>query len=146
MYCHVITSCKRNNLTYTATLCTLYIVPKGHAVTQWLRQCATHWKVAGSIPDGVRSFHRHNPSGRTMALGSTQPLTVPGIIPGGKGSRCVELTTLPSSCADVSWNLLETSGLVKACNWIESIVLSSFNACTLEGNFPLCLDRVCSVP
>jgi len=21
------------------------------------------------------SFHRHNPSGRTMALGSTQPLT-----------------------------------------------------------------------
>ena len=33
-------------------------------------------KVAGSIPDGVTGiFHWHNPSGRTMALGSTQPLT-----------------------------------------------------------------------
>ena len=31
---------------------------------------------AGSIPDGVIAiFHWHNPSGRTMALGSTQPLT-----------------------------------------------------------------------
>ena len=32
--------------------------------------------VAGSIPDGVTGiFHCHNPSGRTMALGLTQPLT-----------------------------------------------------------------------
>jgi len=37
--------------------------------------CATNRKVAGSIPDGVIGiFHRHNPSDRTMALGSTQPL------------------------------------------------------------------------
>ena len=36
----------------------------------------TSWKVAGSIPDGVFGiYHYHNPSGRTMALGSTQPLT-----------------------------------------------------------------------
>ena len=42
----------------------------------WLRHCATSRKVAGSIPDGVIGiFHWHNPSGRTMALGSTQPLT-----------------------------------------------------------------------
>ena len=41
----------------------------------WLRHRATSQKVAGSIPDGVIGiFHRHNPSGRTMALGSTQPL------------------------------------------------------------------------
>jgi hypothetical protein len=41
----------------------------------WLRHCATRWKVAGSIPDGVNGiFHGHNPSGRTMALGLTQPL------------------------------------------------------------------------
>ena len=41
-----------------------------------LRQCATSRKVAGSIPDGViRIFHWRNPSGHTMALGSTQPLT-----------------------------------------------------------------------
>jgi len=32
-------------------------------------------KVAGSIPDGVIGiFHWNNPSGRTMALGLTQPL------------------------------------------------------------------------
>ena len=42
----------------------------------WLRHCATSRKVASSIPDGVIGiFHRHNPSGRNMALGSTQPLT-----------------------------------------------------------------------
>ena len=34
------------------------------------------WKVADSIPDGVIGiFHLHTPSGRTMALGLTQPLT-----------------------------------------------------------------------
>jgi hypothetical protein len=43
--------------------------------TQWLRCCATNRKVAGSIPDDVVGiFHWHNPSDRTMALGSTQPL------------------------------------------------------------------------
>jgi hypothetical protein len=47
-----------------------------HAVGQWLRHCATNRKVAGSIPDYVTGiFHCHNPSGRTMALGLTQPLT-----------------------------------------------------------------------
>jgi hypothetical protein len=41
-----------------------------------LRHCATGRKVAGSIPDLViRIFHLLNPSGRTVALGSTQPLT-----------------------------------------------------------------------
>jgi hypothetical protein len=43
----------------------------GCAVAQWLRHCATNQKVAGSIPDGVIEFF----SGRTMALGLTQPLT-----------------------------------------------------------------------
>jgi hypothetical protein len=45
-------------------------------VAQWLRYCATDRKVAGSIPDNVIGiFHWHNPSDRTMDLGSTQPLT-----------------------------------------------------------------------
>jgi hypothetical protein len=40
----------------------------------WLRHCATRKKVAGSIPDCVTGiFHWHNPSGRTIALGLTQP-------------------------------------------------------------------------
>ena len=30
--------------------------------------------VAGSVPDGVIGIHLRNPSGRAMALGSTQPL------------------------------------------------------------------------
>ena len=48
----------------------------GAAVAQWLRRCATNRKVAGSTPDGVIGiFHWHNPSDRTMALGSSQPLT-----------------------------------------------------------------------
>ena len=47
-----------------------------YAVAQWLRRCASNRKVAGSIPDGVIGIlHWHNPSDRTMALGSTEPLT-----------------------------------------------------------------------
>ena len=46
------------------------------AIARWLRCCAISRKVAGSIPDGIIGiFHRINPSGRTMALGLTQPLT-----------------------------------------------------------------------
>jgi hypothetical protein len=42
----------------------------------WWRNCATSREVTGSIPDCVTEIpHRHNPSGRTMALGLTQPLT-----------------------------------------------------------------------
>jgi len=41
-----------------------------------LDHCATSQNVAGSIPDGVIGiFYGHNPSGGTMAMGSTQPLT-----------------------------------------------------------------------
>jgi hypothetical protein len=46
------------------------------AVVQWLSYCAKNRKLAGSIPDGViEIFHLHNPSDRTMALGSNPPLT-----------------------------------------------------------------------
>jgi hypothetical protein len=45
-------------------------------MAQWLRHFATNRKVAESIPDGITGvFHLHNSSGRTMALGLTQPLT-----------------------------------------------------------------------
>jgi hypothetical protein len=47
----------------------------GHAMAQLVRQCATSNKVTGSIPNGVIGiFHLHNPSGRTMTLGSIKPL------------------------------------------------------------------------
>ena len=45
---------------------------------------------------------------------------VPGTFPGGKGSRCVRLTTLPPSCAVVmksgNLNFLEPSGPLQACD------------------------------
>ena len=56
----------------------------------------TNRKVAGSIPAGVSGFFFDiNPSDRTMALGSTQPLTEMSTrsISCGKGGRCVRLTT-----------------------------------------------------
>ena len=75
--------------------------------TRWrscLRHCAPNQKVVGSIPnDVIGIFHWHNPSGRTMALGLTQPLTemsTRNISWGGKGGRYVGLTTLPLLCAD----------------------------------------------
>jgi hypothetical protein len=41
----------------------------------WLRHCATNRKVIGPIPEGViENLDSHNPSGRIMAMGSTQPL------------------------------------------------------------------------
>jgi hypothetical protein len=58
-------------------------------------------KIAGSIPDGVtRIIHYHNPSGRTMTLGSIQPLTKMNTrnISWGKGGRCLGLTTFPHLC------------------------------------------------
>jgi hypothetical protein len=75
----------------------------GHAVVQWLRHCATNWKVVGLIPDGViRIFHWHDPCGRTKALRLTQPVTEMSTrnISWGKGSWCIGLTTLPPSCAN----------------------------------------------
>jgi hypothetical protein len=57
-----------------------------------------------------------------MALGSTQPLTEmsTSVFRGGKGGRCIRLTTLPPSCAVVMksgyLNFLEPSGPLQACN------------------------------
>jgi hypothetical protein len=91
----------------------------GQAVAQWLRHCATNRKVAGSIPYGVIGiFQWHNPSGRTMALGSTQPLTEMSTrnISWGKGGRSVGLTTLPTLCADCFkiWKP-QLPGTLRAC-------------------------------
>src|SRR5215470_17916376 len=55
-----------------------------------------------------------------MALGPyAQPPLPPGIFPGGKGGRCVGLTTLPPSCADCLkiWEP-QPPGTLRACNGI----------------------------
>ena len=62
----------------------------------WLRRCATNRTVPGSIPVGVTGFFSDAfPSDGTMALGPTQHLVKMSTrnIPGGKGDRCVRLTT-----------------------------------------------------
>jgi len=45
---------------------------------------------------------------------------VPGIFPGGKGGRCVRLTTLPSSCAECLkiWEP-QTPGTLRACPGLQ---------------------------
>ena len=87
----------------------IYIYIKIHKTVgtqwhSWLRHWARWWKVAGLIPKDVSgNFRWHNPSGRTMALGSTQPLNrneYQEYLPGGKGGRCIGLTTLPPSRAE----------------------------------------------
>jgi len=69
----------------------------------WLRQSCTTRKVAGSIPDGVTGiFHWLNPSGRTMTLGLTQPLTEMS-----KGKR----KAIPITGLDRPWWFQEVEGL-----------------------------------
>jgi hypothetical protein len=87
---------------------------------------ATIRKVAGSIPDEVTGFFNcPNSSSRTMALGSTQPLTDMSnrILQGG---RRVGLTTLPPSAswfckeylgASMSHNLMGLHGL--SHGWLD---------------------------
>jgi len=54
---------------------------------------------AASIPNVIGICH--NPSCRTMDLGSTQPPTeFQEYFMGDEGGRCVGLTTLPPLCAD----------------------------------------------
>ena len=83
----------------------------------WLRRCATSRKVAGSIPRWCR-----NPSGRTMAVGPTQPQTemsTRNISWGVKGGRCVGLISLPHLYVPIflkseSLKFLEPSGPLQA--------------------------------
>jgi hypothetical protein len=86
----------------------------GHAVAQLVE--ALPYKPKGREFEYVIGiFHSHNPSARTVALGSTQPLT--GRFPGGKAGQCGGLKTLPPSCADCLETgkriLLEPSGSVQ---------------------------------
>jgi len=90
--------------------------------TRWpscLRHWATSRKVAGSIPDGVIGiFHWHNPSAALWLWGrlSLWHKWVPDILLGGKGGRCIGLTTLPPSCADCHeiWEP-QPPGTLRAC-------------------------------
>jgi hypothetical protein len=92
----------------------------------WLRHCATSWKIAGLIPDSVIGiFYWRNPTGRTMILGSTRPLTEMSTrniswevkAAGAWGWETYHLY-MPTVLKSGSLNLLEPLGSVQACNGI----------------------------
>jgi hypothetical protein len=85
-----------------------YSVAKGVSGSVVVRHYATNLKVAGLCPDEVDVIYLPNPSDRTMALGSTQPLTEMNTRNlkkktwGAKGGRRVGLATLPPSVSRLS--------------------------------------------
>jgi hypothetical protein len=104
-----------------------YIINQGTTSTRgdtrwrsWLTHCAKSRKVAGSIPyDVIGMFHSHNPSGRIMALGLTQPLT--------------EMST-----RNISWGLKATGAYGwKPYHRQVLIVLKSGNLSLLEASGPV---------
>ena len=61
---------------YTVIIIIIISSSSSSGITLWRMHCAKSLKVSVSIPDGVITiFHWRNPSGRTVALGWTQPLT-----------------------------------------------------------------------
>jgi hypothetical protein len=71
----------------------------GMRLRSWLKYCATCGKLTGSIPDEANgNFNLPNYSSRTVAQGSTQPLTEMSTrnFPGGKGrpARRLNLTDI----------------------------------------------------
>ena len=100
---------------------------------RWLSHCTTSRKVAGSIPDGVTGiFHWHNPSGHTVALGLTQPLTGMstrniswGVKAAGAWGWQSYRLHVPIVLKSGSLNLLEPSGPVQACNGIALSFIQS---------------------
>jgi len=87
-----------------------------------LLRCATNRKVAGSIPAviigvfiDIKSFRSHYGPGVDSAYNRN---VYQEHFLGGKGGRCVRLTTLPQSCAvdtkSRNLNFLEPSGPLRA--------------------------------
>jgi hypothetical protein len=76
----------------------------GHTVA-WLRHYATNREIAGSIlMEVIGFFNWPNPSSRTMALRSTQPLTEMSTwnLPGGKGRPVRKGDSLTAVCEPIA--------------------------------------------
>ena len=99
----------------------------------WFKHCAASRKVAGSIPDVIAIFHWRNPSDSTVATGvdsASDRNEFQEYFLGGKGGRCVGLTTLPPSCADCLeiWDpqspVWPIMGFAFLCSTVASILCS----------------------
>ena len=79
---------------------------RGTEVAQWLRCCVTNRKVAGSISAGVSGFFIDIKSFRShygpVVDSASNRNEYQEYFLGGKGGRCVRLTTLPPSYAVVT--------------------------------------------
>ena len=105
------------------------------------------------FPMVIRIFQGHNPSGLTVALGSTQPpteMSSRNISLGLKGGRCLRLTTFLSSIADFLeiWGRPQTPALLRASNSPVQRLLYSYSAvleCYLMSDkyFILCSNYIC---
>jgi hypothetical protein len=72
--------------------------------TVTLHDRGASWKDAGSIPDGIIAFFNWpNPSSRTMAVGSAQPLTEKSTrnLPGSKGRPALKADSLSAICEPI---------------------------------------------
>jgi hypothetical protein len=81
-----------------------YKLQWGMRYPSWLRHYATSRKVAGSIPDEVIGYLiLPNLSSRTVALGSTQPVTEMSTrnLPGGEGRPARRADNLTAICEPI---------------------------------------------
>ena len=111
---------------------------------------ALHYQQEGVI----WIFHWLYPSGHTMALGLTQPITEMStryVSWGGKGGRSVGLTTIPHSSSDCLEGLVastswRSNGLsrpvqeyIKICKYSTICLIWTYHSCSLEysllGNY-----------
>ena len=105
----------------------------------WLRHCATSRKFAGSISDGVFAIF-HNHSGRTMALGLTQPLTEMSTRNISCGVKAADAQGwqpyhlhVPIVLKFGSLNLLEPSGPGQGCIGIPLPLLHGIDSFEIVG-------------
>jgi hypothetical protein len=67
--------------------------------------CSQELAAIGLCSETLQPTYIHSGIHFKIVTPSPKQKWVPGIFPGGKGGRCVGLTTLPPSCADCLKNL-----------------------------------------